>query len=325
MFFMIRRKARRPGFLFPSGEIVMTFRTGLKAWLAGKAVYLRVICIALVVVACARPQVSKEARVKKEGIAIMLAIDCSSTMLADDLELTWEDIGKKDRGDASRYEKRIDAAREVAKDFVRTRPEDLIGLVGFAAQAYVVCPPTFDHEWLSSSLSRIKVGLIKDGTAIGSGIMSGLNALKETKAKSKIIILLTDGINNFGNVPPLVAAKAARALGIKIYTVGLVSKGPGLYHADDGSGRMVYKDFNVNVDEGELRQIAALTGGDYFKASDLKTLRESYREIDRLEKMSMEQATYEEYVDVFQFFLIPALALLLLDIFLRKTLLREIP
>jgi len=324
LFFLMRRH-RRPGFLFPSGEIINAFRPGSRAWLAGKAVYIRAACIVLVIIALARPQLSRETRVKKEGIAIMLAIDCSSTMLADDLELSWEDLGRREKGDASRYEKRIDAAREVARDFIKSRQDDLIGLVAFAAQAYVVCPTTFDHDWLTRSLDRVKVGLIKDGTAIGSGILSSVNSVKETKARTKIVILLTDGINNFGNVPPLVAAKAARALGIKIYTVGLVSKGPGLYLAGDGTGRRVYRDFKVDIDEDELRQISALTGGEYFKATDLETLRQSYREIDRLEKFGMEESRYEEYVDVFRYFLIPALALLVADIILRKTFLRKIP
>ncbi|MDP8298482.1 MAG: VWA domain-containing protein [Candidatus Tantalella remota] len=324
-FLIVRMRGASPGFLFPSDEVIRSFRGSLKVWLIKRSGYMRVICMVLVILALARPQMNREAEVKKEGIAIMLAIDTSSTMVADDLELKLADLAERKGASRDRNIKRIDAAKEVAADFIGGRQDDLVGIVAFAAHAFVVCPLTFDHEWLEQSLSRVKVGMIKDGTAIGSGILSCLNSLKDAEAKSKIIILITDGINNFGKVPPQVAAKAARSLGIKIYTIGLASKGHGLYLAGDGSGRRVYKNVQIDVDEKELKKIADLTDGQYFRARDMQSLKESYKEIDKLEKAGLEEKSFEEYVDVFQYFLITAFFFLMGDIVLRNTLLRRIP
>ncbi len=324
LFYFVRKD--RGGFIFPTGEVVGKTKGGLKIFLVKNSVYLRAGCIVLVLIALARPQINMERDVKKEGIAIVLAIDCSSTMLAQDIKLSFQELAEIGGGKkSSNILKRIDAVRYVADDFISSRQDDVIGIVAFAAQAYIVCPLTFDHEWLRESLVRVKVGLIKDGTAIGSSILSSLNSLRGVKAKSKIIILLTDGINNFGNVPPLVAAKAARAMGIKIYTIGVLSGTGGVNVLGDGSGRKSFKKFTAPIDESELKQISAVTGGKYFPASDMKSLRANYKEIDKLEKASIEQKTFEEYVDVFQNFLFPALLLLLLDIVLRNTYLRRIP
>lgn len=323
-FYFVRRERR--GFIFPTDEIVGKTGGGLKILLIRNAVYLRVACIVLVLIALARPQVNMERDVKKEGIAIVLAIDCSSTMLAQDIKLSFQELAEiGGGGKGSNVINRIDAVRYVAEDFVAARTDDVIGIVAFASQAYIVCPPTFDHEWLRRSLQRVKVGLIKDGTAIGSSILSSLNSLREVDAKSKIIILLTDGINNFGKVPPLVAAKAARAMGIKIYTIGVLSGTGGVNVSSDGSGRRSFRKFTAPIDEDELKEISAITGGEYFPASDMKSLRENYKKIDKLEKVSIEQKGFEEYADVFQRFLIPALILLLVDIVLRNTYLRRIP
>ncbi|MBD3427321.1 MAG: VWA domain-containing protein [Candidatus Omnitrophica bacterium] len=323
--FITRQKRRERGFIFPTDELIKGFRGNFKLWLIRKVPYLRILGVILVILALARPQLAREAEIKKEGIAIMLAIDTSSTMTADDIKLGLEDMVEKDMLGKSRNVTRIDAVKEVARDFINSRENDIIGVIAFAADAFVVCPPTFDHEWLLKSLERVKIGIIKDGTAIGSGILSSLNSLKDVEARSKVIVLLTDGINNFGRISPLVAAKAARALGVKIYPIGVVRAGGGLQEADDGSGRRVYREPVIQVDEEELKKIATLTDGAYFRASDMNTLRESYREIDRLEKTGIEQKSFEEYVDVFQYFIFPALGLLLLEMILRNTFLRRIP
>jgi len=324
-FLYMRLRGERRGFLFPSDELIKTFRGGIKIWLVRRVIYLRAAGIALVILALARPQVNREAEVKKEGIAIILAIDCSSTMAVDDLRLSFEDLAGKRIGDASRQMRRIDAVRQVAMDFVEARPDDIIGVVAFASEAFIACPLTFDREWLAKALKRTDVGIIKDGTAIGSGILSGLNSLKDIRSKSKVIVMLTDGINNFGKIPPLVAAKAARAMGIKIYTVGLVGKKSGLYAAEDGSGRRVYHGGDIDVDEEELKKISSLTGGQYFRVTDMTALKDSYDVIDRLEKASIEEKSYEEYVDVFGYFIFAALALLIAETLLRGTFLRRIP
>jgi Ca-activated chloride channel family protein len=325
-FLYAKKKESLAAFIFPSGEVIKTFKFSLRVWLARKMPYVRAACMALVIIALARPQISSETHTKKEGLAIVLAIDCSSTMVSQGVGLGLEDIsGKTEIGKKPKDLKRIDAVKIVAKDFVKSREDDLIGVVVFAAEAFVASPLTFDHEWLTQSLDRVSVGMIKDGTAIGSGILSSVTSLKDVKAKSKVIVLLTDGINNFGSVPPLVAAKAARAMGIKIYTVGVGPKGSALVADEGGSGRKVYKEFRVELDEKELKEIADTTGGMYFRASDMNSLRESYKNIDRLERTGIEEKGFEEYVDIFRYFLYAALALLLLDIILGNTILRKIP
>ncbi|NQT32519.1 MAG: VWA domain-containing protein [Candidatus Omnitrophica bacterium] len=329
-FFMSPSRNKLPGFIFPTDDVIKTFRGSRKVWLVRNSDYIRVLCLILIAVALARPQYTKERTARKEGIAIAIAIDASSTMLADDMTLGLEDLVlhgdlAKTMGEGKRELRRIDAVKEVANNFVDSREDDLVGLVAFAAQAFVVCPPTFDHEWFKGSLKRVDIGLIEDGTAIGSGILSSINMLKEVRAKNKIIILLTDGINNYGKTPPKIAAKAARAMGIKIYTIGLVGHGMGALVDEDGTGRKVFKQTSIDIDEDELRAIAKLTDGEYFRAKDMKGLRESYKEIDKLEKTAIERRGHEQYLDIFPYFLIPAFVLLLLDIVLRNTFLRRIP
>jgi len=324
-FYQIRRH-RRPGFIFPSGSIIKNLKRSIRSSLFQGMFYLRAVCITLVILAMARPQIGMGTKVRKEGIAIVIAIDCSSTMLAEDLKLSLTDFVKLSHviGENTRIN-RIDAAREIVKEFISSRPDDMIGLVAFASQAFLVCPLTFDHDWLLRSLGRVKIGLIKDGTAIGSGILTSLNALKDVRAKSRIIILLTDGINNFGQISPLTAAKAARALGIKIYTVGVASDGRVPFPVEDDYGRVTYKQVIIEVNEKVLKEIANITGGDYFRVTDMESLRVSYKEIDRLEKTQIEEIGYEEYSDIFTIFLIPALGLLLVEIFISNTFLRKIP
>jgi Ca-activated chloride channel homolog len=324
VLFFIGRKPRSGYFVFPTDEIIRYAGGGLKLWLVRKMVYLRVAAMLLILVALAGPQISRMAPVKKLGVGVVLAVDCSSTMLAEDLQIDMTTLAEGKVSSDQKNMKRIDAVKMAARDFVKARPDDLVGMVAFASEAFIICPLTFHHEWLRQSLDRVKVGLIKDGTAIGSGIMSSLNMLKDSKAKSKVIIILTDGINNFGKIPPLVAAKAARALGVKIYTVGLVSASQ-MEDADDWSGRKVFKKKKIQVEEGDLRKIANITGGKYFRATDVSSLRETYREIDRLEKVTLEEKSYEEYVDVFTYFIYAAMALLLLEMALSNTVLRRIP
>ncbi len=325
VFYQIRKR-RRPGFIFPSDSIIKNLKKSIKPSLFQGMFYFRVICITLAILAMARPQTGLGTKVRKEGIAIVIAMDCSSTMLAEDLKLSLTDFVKLSHviGETTRIT-RTDAAREVAKEFISSRPDDMIGLVAFASQAFIVCPLTFDHDWLLHSLERIKVGLIRDGTAIGSGILTSLNCLKDVKAKSRVIILLTDGINNFGQIPPLTAAEAARALGIKIYTIGVVSDGRVPFPVEDDYGRVTYKQVIIEINEKMLKEIANMTGGDYYQVTDMESLRESYKEIDRLEKTEIEELGYEEYSDIFRIFLLPALGLLLVEILASNTFLRKIP
>ncbi len=279
----------------------------------------------MVIIALARPQSTEGERIRREGIAMVIAIDCSSTMLAEDLQLgalglaplVWE------YSEVKRLN-RIDAVKQVADDFIRSRPDDMIGIVIFAAQAYVICPPTFDRVWLEKSLERARVGMIKDATAIGSGILSSLESLKGVIARSKVVILLTDGINNFGEVPPLVAARAARALDIKIYTIGISSRGQTPYPTQDAYGKKTYQNIKIDINEKMLREIANITGGNYYSVNDLRALKNSYADIERLEKTTLEENAYKGRKDIFASFILGALAMLALEVILGNTYLRKI-
>ena len=193
----MRKHEADPGFLFPSGEALDMFKPTMKEFLASKLYILRLACVILLIAALARPQMSRDFKTKRDAIGIVLSIDCSSTMLAEDLSLGPAGIAQlNERHEQSKRFNRLDAVKEVAKTFVAARPDDLIGLVAFGAEAFIACPLTFDHEWLTQSIDRMKVGYIKDGTAIGSGILTSLNSLKDANVKGKVVILLSDGINN---------------------------------------------------------------------------------------------------------------------------------
>ncbi len=326
LYLFLHRRRPDAGFIFPSDEPLKGVPPSWREFLAAHLPWLRLFCVILLIVAIARPQTARDARTRRDAIGIVLAIDCSSTMLAEDLQLGSAGLARlTETADSSKRLNRLDAVKIVARDFVRDRPEDLIGLVAFAADAFIACPLTFDHEWLDQSIGRLKIGLIKDGTAIGSGILSGLTALKDTAVKSKVIVLLSDGVNNAGEVPPLVAAKAARAIGVKIYTVGIISRGQTPFPTVDESGRKVYKDVKIDVNETVMQKIAELTNGQYFRASDIASLRRSYQEIDKLERVSLEEKNFSEREVMFYPFLAAALGLLLLEVVLGNTLLRKVP
>jgi len=248
-----------------------------------------------------------------EGIDIVLAVDASSSMRAMDFELKGRRVD------------RLEAVKNVVLDFIRERVNDKIGMIAFSGFAYTVCPLTLDYDWLIENLKRVEIGDIEDGTAIGSAISSSLNRLKETQAKSKIIVLLTDGVNNAGKIQPLTAAEAAKALGIKIYTIAAGTDGYVPYPVPAIGGRTVYRNVAIEVDEEILKEIARLTGGKYFRAADTESLKEIYDEIDALEKTRVEFTGLREYKELFPLFLWPALALLITEIILGNTILRKLP
>ncbi len=198
---------------FSSGELIESFKPTLKVILAGNLIYLRAALLALFLLALARPRIPLgQTKLETEGIDIVLAIDCSGSMKAEDFKIK------------GTRQNRLEVVKKVVNDFIRMRESDRIGMIAFAARAYTVCPLTLDYAWLRKNLERVKIGAIEDGTAIGSAINSSLNRLKDTDAKSKIVILLTDGINNAGRISPLTAAEAAKTLGVRIYTIGAVTK-----------------------------------------------------------------------------------------------------
>jgi Ca-activated chloride channel family protein len=316
LLFFLRQKIRRPdpGFRFPSGDLVSGLKSSFRLKLSNGLVYLRLCVLILLVLALARPQAPvADSKIQSEGIDIALAIDCSTSMLAEAFKLGGE------------RQNRLEVVKSVVRDFIMGRKNDRIAIVAFAARAYLVCPLTLDYGWLLDNLQRVKIGMAEDGTAIGSGIATSLNRLKDSKGKSKVLILLTDGRNNTGKVSPSTAAEAARALGIKIYAVGAGSRGPVPYPVKDFFGNTVYQPVQIDIDEDTLTKIADMTGGRYFRATDTESLRKIYKDIDSLEKTVIEEKGYLEYNELFGIPLLLAIGFLFLEAILSNTVLRKIP
>jgi Ca-activated chloride channel family protein len=308
------KKASAAGLRFSSQSLVSSLQNSWKVRLSGKMIFLRLAAVILMIAALARPQSPvSDAKIQAEGIDIVLAIDCSTSMLAEDFKIN------------NRRLNRLEVVKEVVEGFIKGRNNDRIGIVAFAARAYTVCPLTLDYAWLFENLKRIKTGLIEDGTAVGSGVAASLNRLRSSSAKSKVVILLTDGRNNTGSIAPLTAAEAAKAFKTKVYTIGAGTIGLAPYPVKDFFGNNSYQMIRIDIDEDTLKKIALVTDGKYFRATDTQSLRQIYNEIDRLEKTPIEEKGYIEYNELFAVFLIPALALVLLEIFLANTVLRKVP
>ena len=270
---------------------------------------LRAAAFALLVVALARPQdVEQNVRTNTEGIDIMLAIDVSGSMLARDF--------KPDR---------ITAAKEVAGSFIADRYGDRIGLVAFAGEAFTQSPLTTDQGTLQTLLGRLRSGVVEDGTAIGNGLATAINRLRESNAKSKVIILLTDGENNRGEIAPLTAAEIARDQGIRVYTIGVGTRGTAPYPTVDFFGNPTVVQAKVQIDEKILGEIADLTGGRYFRATDNAKLQSIYDEINQLEKSKVEISQYTTYTEEYLRWAAAALALLLVEFLLRTLWLKSLP
>lgn len=268
----------------------------------------RMLAVALVVIALARPRSSmKGENVYAEGIDIVLALDISGSMLAEDFQPN-----------------RLEAAKAVAQEFVTGRTNDRIGLVIFSGESFTQCPLTVDYAVLKELVRPLKSGMIEDGTAIGLGLATGINRLRDSKAKSKVIILLTDGVNNRGEIDPITAAQIAQSFGIRVYTVGVGTIGEAPYPVPTPFGTR-YQMVPVEIDEKVLKQVAEMTDGRYFRATDNRKLKAIYQEIDRLEKTRIEVRSYRRYSELFYAFVLAAVALLAVDAVLSATWLRKLP
>lgn len=260
------------------------------------------------VVALARPQSSNAYSTEStEGINIVLALDISGSMLAKDLQPN-----------------RFEAAKSVAGEFVSSRPYDNIGLVVFAGESYTQCPLTTDHAVLLNMINGVEMGLVNDGTAIGSGLATAVNRLKEIKEGSKVVILLTDGTNNSGTIAPVTAAEIAASFGIRVYTIGVGTMGEALYPIQTYLG-VEYVSMPVEIDEASLMQIASATGGQYFRATDNNSLHKIYEEIDQLEKVKLKVESFTQKEELFPPYLWATLILLFAALLLRSTLFRRMP
>jgi len=309
-----RRRRGTPAIRFPSLAVLRAASPGDAARRRLVLQGLRLGALALLALALARPQLgSVETRVHREGVDIVLAVDVSGSMLAEDFTLE------------GRRANRLDAVKAVVRDFVRGRPDDRIGLVLFAARPYTQAPLTLDHGWLLQHLERARVGMIEDGTAVGSALATATNRLRASTAPSRFVVLLTDGVSNAGTITPQTAAEAAAALGIKVYTVGAGSEGMAPYPVKDFFGNTVYRPVPVEIDEKTLRAVAERTGGRYFRATDTTALRAIYAEIDRAEKAPVETPQLEEWREAYPWLVWPALLLLLSEVVLARTALRVLP
>ena len=279
-----------------------------KVWLRHVPFVLRMAAIAVLIVILARPQSTNSwQNSSTEGIDIMLAMDISGSMRAQDL--------KPDR---------LEASKDVAASFINGRPNDNIGLVVFAAESFTQCPLTTDHTVLLNLFKDVQPGIIQDGTAIGLGLANAVSRIKDSQAKSKVIILLTDGVNNQGEIAPVTAAEIAKTFGVRVYTIGVGTQGKAPYPFQTAFG-IQYMDVDVEIDEPTLKQIAATTGGQYFRATDNASLKEIYSEIDKMEKTKISVQEYSKKQEEYKNWALLLFSLLLVEILLRNTLLRNIP
>ena len=309
------KTGRESAFIYSSLTLVKGITELSRSQAGAFLVNLRWFALALLFVGLARPQVGGgQAPLRASGIDIAVAVDLSGSMAAEDFELGGERVN------------RLTMLKDVLATFIENRPADRIGLVAFGTEAFIAAPPTLDHDFLGRVLKRLEIGAI-DGnqTAIGSALSAAVNRLRDLRSKSRIVILMTDGQNNAGKVPPLTAAEAAQALGVKVYTIGVGTRGFAPMPARDAFGRKVYVRQAVDIDEDTLKKIAEKTGGKYYRADSTETLRRVYAEIDKLEKSEQEQKRHAYYEELMSWFVVPALALLALELLLGQTVWRKLP
>jgi Ca-activated chloride channel family protein len=280
------------------------------------------LSLAIFIIALARPRLGKSlTQVEASGIDIMIVLDVSGSMLIKDFT-----VG----GDRAT---RVDAAREVTRKFIEGRPNDRIGIIAFAGRPYVVSPMTLDHDWLLQNLDRVKVGLVEDGTAIGSASAAAANRLNDKGSKSRAIVLLTDGENNAGKVPPSTAAEAIKALKIKLYAIGAGINGVAPAPVPDRrggfltdlSGNILYQNQPVHFNEAGLKEMAQIAGGKFFRATDTKSLEDIFSDIDQLEKSTVTVKKFQQYRDLFPACIMAGCGLLLAQILLSQTIWKKLP
>ena len=309
IWYVLNHKKSHTTFQVSNTGVFSSLSHSYKYYLRHLPAILRALIFVLLVVVLARPQsLDSWENTSVEGIDIMIATDISGSMLARDFEPD-----------------RLEASKEVAKEFIRGRSNDRIGLVVFSGESFTQCPLTTDHKVLLNLFSDIKSGMIKDGTAIGMGLASAVNRLKDSDAKSKVIILLTDGVNNSGSIAPLTAAEIAEKFNIRVYTIGVGSTGTAPFPVQSPFGGVQYVDQEVEIDEEVLQQIAEMTNAAYFRATDNEKLKEVYAEIDQLEKSKIDVTEFSKKKEEFLPFAILAAILLLLEVGLRNTILRAVP
>ncbi len=309
------RRGAPPAFVYSSVQLVRAMQNIHRSRFGGFLGSLRWLALTLFIVALAQPRLTKSTtEIKASGVDIVVALDMSGSMISEDFEVRGERVN------------RFNMARLVLKGFIDKRPNDRIGLVLFASQAFIATPLTLDHDFLQENLNRLEIGAINENsTAIGDGLGTAVNRLRDLKAKSKIVILMTDGQNNSGKLEPLLAAEAAKAMGVKVYTVGIGMHGQAPMPVYMGGQKVGYQNVAVDIDEETLKKIADLTGGKYYRADNAVRFKQIYAEIDKLEKTEASVKKYTQFTELFPWFITAGLALLLLEIVLGQTILRKLP
>ena len=308
------RRGGQPAFLYSSIGLVKGISGVTRSHAQAILAQLRWVALALLIIGLARPQRgASEDPVRASGVDIVVALDLSGSMISEDFIIGQQRVN------------RLVVAKDVLREFIQKRSNDRIGLVAFARYPYVAAPLTLDHDFLLQQVERLQLGAVEDGTAIGSGLMAALNRLRDVKARSKIVIVMTDGQNNAGKVPPLTAAETAEALGVRVYTIGVGTRGTAPVPYYDAFGGKKYREVAVDIDEDTLQQVAKRTGGAYFRADSTDTLREIYARIDRLERTEATVKKYRYYGEWFPLVVLPGWFLLMLEIILSNTVWRRLP
>jgi len=314
LFWYLHRRQDGTSFRFSTLSLMSQLGTTWRARWNFMPWVLRALVLVLLLVALAGPRkLLAQSKLTSEGIDIVLALDVSGSMSAEDYVIDGHRIS------------RLDIIKSTVENFIKQRKDDRMGLIVFGSEAYTVCPLTTDHEWLLQNLHQVRIGVIEDATAIGSGIATSLLRLKKSKARTKIIVLLTDGVNNSGKIDPLTAAKTAEALGIKVYTIGAGTTGIVPFPVTDEYGNKHYEQAQFDLDEDTLKKIASMTGAEYFRAADTESLRDIYAQIDSLEKTKIVENGYRQYEPLFGYYLAAALGLLVLEIILTNSVFLKIP
>ena len=309
------RRGVPPAFVYSSVQLVRGMQNITRSRSGGFLMSLRWLILAIFIIALAQPRLTKsQTTVKASGVDIVVALDMSGSMISEDFVVKGERVN------------RFNMARTVLKGFIDKRPNDRIGLVLFATQAYIATPLTLDHDYLQENIDRLEIGAISENsTAIGDGLGTAVNRLRDLKSKSKIVILMTDGQNNSGKLDPTNAAAAAAVVNVKVYTVGIGERGQAPMPARDMFGRKVYQMVPVDVDETTLQQIADETGGKYYRADNAEKFKQIYDEIDKLEKTEAVINKYTEFTELFPWLVAAGAALLLIELVLGQTAFRRLP
>ena len=309
------KRGNPPAFLYSSVQLVRAVLNVSRSRSGAFLAALRWLALAAFIVALAQPRWTRsQTQIKASGIDIAVAIDLSGSMASEDFEVAGGRLS------------RIEMAKTVLKKFVDKRPSDRIGLIAFATEAYIAAPLTLDHDFLLQNLDRLNLDVI-DGshTAIGSGLSTAINRLRNQKAKSKIVILMTDGENNSGKLAPLTVAEAAQALGVKVYTIGVGMRGQAPMPVRDVFGRKAYQMVPVDIDEDTLSKIADMTGGKYYRADNAERFQQIYAEIDKLEKSEAVVKKYTQFDELFKWWILAGLGLLFSELLLKNTIMRRLP